>query len=493
MVKDLFYTLANASPFLGNLFTASLKGSLLLIVALAANAWMKKASAAFRHLFLVSVIFSLLLFLVPAPLRIIKMPSISVRQIAVGAPWQTPIISRSVGLWTMVNDEGKIKAKAVSSPMASYFPSLILSIWLLGAAITLARLIIGVLAVQRIRRTASTLSVPEVGLLLEECKNRMGLQSSVTLLLGPPYSVPATSGLLRPFILLPSECETWSRERLSAVLWHELAHIKRHDVVTNGLAQVIATLYWFNPLVWYALKQSKTALEEACDDMVLHQMRSFDYADHLLEILRSCRFTSPFFATMGNISTIERRIRNILRKKKNISPCTSSMVWGLLPLMLVVISLTLFGPKNDVQAKSPIENTPSKTSSIQRNAFLWPLKGEISSPFGFRKDPLTTEEKSHAGIDIRTPMYTPVASAANGVVIETGFRHDYGRYVIISHAEGWTTLYAKLSQINVKRDQEVKSGEVIALSGNSGRSTGPHLHFEVRKDGRSMNPLDVLE
>lgn len=117
----------------------------------------------------------------------------------------------------------------------------------------------------------------------------------------------------------------------------------------------------------------------------------------------------------------------------------------------------------------------------------------MSSDFGYRRDPFTGAAAMHAGIDFKGPIGTPVMAAADGVVSYAGVHSGYGNCVEITHANGLVTRYAHLSSFSVTLGQKVARGVQIARMGSSGRSTGPHLHFEVRLDGQAINPLKFLE
>lgn len=117
----------------------------------------------------------------------------------------------------------------------------------------------------------------------------------------------------------------------------------------------------------------------------------------------------------------------------------------------------------------------------------------ISSGFGYRSDPFTGDAAFHAGLDFRGPRGTPIYSAAQGVVSFAGIRQGYGNCVEIDHGNGLMTRYAHMSRIRTRRGQQVAPGDVIGAIGSTGRSTGPHLHFEVRINGRPVNPRPFLE
>ncbi len=136
-----------------------------------------------------------------------------------------------------------------------------------------------------------------------------------------------------------------------------------------------------------------------------------------------------------------------------------------------------------------------KISKLERSlflgtAFMSPVRyGKKTSQFGSRKDPFNSKRREfHKGIDIACKVGTEVRASRNGRVVFAGNKDGYGNLVIIEHEYGYQSYYGHLSRIKVKKGDEVKTGEMIALSGNTGRSTGPHLHFEIRKNGKSVNP-----
>jgi murein DD-endopeptidase MepM/ murein hydrolase activator NlpD len=117
----------------------------------------------------------------------------------------------------------------------------------------------------------------------------------------------------------------------------------------------------------------------------------------------------------------------------------------------------------------------------------------MSSGFGYRSDPFTGGGAMHAGLDFKGPVGTPILAAAKGTVVLAGFNGGYGKTIEIRHANGLVTRYAHLSGLNVRRGQMVERGVQIGRMGSTGRSTGSHLHFEVRLNGQAINPRKFLE
>ncbi len=122
----------------------------------------------------------------------------------------------------------------------------------------------------------------------------------------------------------------------------------------------------------------------------------------------------------------------------------------------------------------------------------WPVSGTITSPFGYRRNPFGGGLEFHQGLDIAAPTGTTVTAASSGTVISAGWYGGYGNYILIDHGGGMATGYGHLSQIFVSAGQQVQKGQAIGAVGSTGMSTGPHLHFEVRLNGKPTDPAAYL-
>jgi murein DD-endopeptidase MepM/ murein hydrolase activator NlpD len=120
-------------------------------------------------------------------------------------------------------------------------------------------------------------------------------------------------------------------------------------------------------------------------------------------------------------------------------------------------------------------------------------KWRLSSPYGYRADPFTGVRKFHTGMDLAAPTGTPVKASLDGKVIAVSFNQVYGNYVIISHINGYQTLYAHLHTATAKVGQRLNQGDKLGLVGSTGYSTGPHLHFTVYKNGKLVNPQELIK
>ena len=139
-----------------------------------------------------------------------------------------------------------------------------------------------------------------------------------------------------------------------------------------------------------------------------------------------------------------------------------------------------------------LANSNSSSTVISNGS--WPVPGysRVSSPFGYRIHPVLGIKKLHTGIDIPAPTGTPTVAVSSGTVIYSGVQGSYGNTVMIQHDNGLVSLYAHNSSLVVNVGDKVKKGQVVAKIGSTGRSTGPHLHFEIRVNGTAQNPLNYL-
>jgi murein DD-endopeptidase MepM/ murein hydrolase activator NlpD len=122
----------------------------------------------------------------------------------------------------------------------------------------------------------------------------------------------------------------------------------------------------------------------------------------------------------------------------------------------------------------------------------WPVRGAVNSEFGNRRSPWTEEREFHSGMDIRAERGTPIHAPAAGTVVHAGPAQDYGTLIVLDHGQDIRSLYGHLSKVSVRSGQRVVRGTVIGHTGNSGRSSGPHLHYEILVKGQSVNPRAYL-
>jgi murein DD-endopeptidase MepM/ murein hydrolase activator NlpD len=148
--------------------------------------------------------------------------------------------------------------------------------------------------------------------------------------------------------------------------------------------------------------------------------------------------------------------------------------------------------KQETSLQTLIEYFEDRHSLYTSTPTGWPVRGWVTSPFGKRVSPINGKAEYHDGIDIAAEVGTAVHAPADGVVIKAGYEAGYGNVVELSHGYGLKTVFGHNSRLNVKQGQHVKRGDIISYSGNTGSSTGPHVHYEVRVNNLPVNPIRYL-
>jgi septal ring factor EnvC (AmiA/AmiB activator) len=135
-----------------------------------------------------------------------------------------------------------------------------------------------------------------------------------------------------------------------------------------------------------------------------------------------------------------------------------------------------------------VEYLEDQKSLLSSTPSIWPVKGWLTSTFGYRTSPFTGRRELHKGLDIATRSSTPIIAPADGLVVFAGREGGFGNMLIVDHGYGIMTRYAHCSSLEAKLGDKIKRGDIVAKVGSTGRSTGPHLHYEVAVNGVSVNP-----
>jgi hypothetical protein len=272
------------------------------------------------------------------------------------------------------------------------------------------------------------------------------------------------------------------------ILDHEITHVRQFHWIDLIIAEAVSVILWFNPFVVLYKNSLKLQHEYLADNQVLrHEHRAQDYLMSMLrqvKLVSSGGLASPFYC-----KTIKKRVIMITKNKTSVK-----YVWTyLLIVPLVGILLTAFTLKN-----SPMILVQNKTEAATINKpSIYPVNTKSitqKNGYGERINPMTKKKDFHRGIDLAANEGTNVMATANGVVTEAQFDQEgkMGNYIIIKHDETYTTLYSHLKSFVVKAGDKVQQGQVIGYVGNTGVSTGPHLHYEVIVNGERVNPKDYL-
>lgn len=213
--------------------------------------------------------------------------------------------------------------------------------WAAVALAIAARQVMHHLALARLIRACDVLEQLEWQVALEAASRRLGLSRRVKILIHRENMSPMTAGVLRPVIVLPAAAVSWAAAQRDSVLLHELAHVRRHDVLTQLVAGLACAVYWFNPLCWIGLSQMRRSRELACDDLVLAGgQKPADYAGVLLGVAKSYRHRRLACAVgMARESNVEQRIMAILDSARNRMPLSRRAAIGLVAAAAAVVLL----------------------------------------------------------------------------------------------------------------------------------------------------------
>jgi len=246
-----------------------------------------------------------------------------------------------------------------------------LAFWALGMSLVIARLVAGTYRIWQLAKNASLVKQNSWVALAQGLGERLRLRSNVELRKSEQVPLPMTWGALRSVVMLPADADEWPQECRSIVLLHELAHVKRRDCLTQMLAQIVCALYWFNPLVWLAVRQLHVERELACDDQVLEVgTKASEYANHLVEIARSFQAghqLSPVGVGMA-CSQLESRVRSILDpgvQRRGLNRLSAGLI--VAGAMCLIFSLAVVQPWGKTTASQIDGSSGARSAEIQND------------------------------------------------------------------------------------------------------------------------------
>lgn len=307
-----------------------LKATLILVAAFGISVVLQRASAGTRHLVWLVALGTLLvapILIAWTPLEIHVLPAIDMTTVVArtGDEVTPAAISPRAPAATEAHAPARLARIASAPRSASMWPTIVASagqgalviaaVWASGVLLVLGGLGWSLLVVRRIVRAARPLEDPVWGSLLVEAADRLGLDETPRLVVARETHMPFGCGVFVPTIVLPETSHAWNQDRRRAVLLHELAHVRRRDLVGHMLGRIACAAYWFHPLVWMAAKRLRTESERACDDLaVTSGTHAADYAEHLLDIVTAVRaHATPVAAlAMARRNEFEGRMLAIL-------------------------------------------------------------------------------------------------------------------------------------------------------------------------------------
>ena len=401
------------------------KATALLMLALGVTIGLRRAPAGARYIVWLATLATLLLVPAvsqwsPLPLRIL--------------PSETPTFARFAPEAASVPAEpAQPRRVATPSPSApsvtapsrielSATTTLLLA-WGAVGALLLGWLLLGALAVRRIVSRARTLNDEAWLGPMYDVADRLDLDHAPRLVMSSAIEMPFACGILRPTIVLPASAEQWNAERRRVVLFHELAHIRRRDLIGHTLGRIVCAFYWFHPLVWSAAKHLRSESERACDDLVLAcgGARASDYANHLLEIVTAVRVQgAPATALpMANKREFEGRMLAILDPAvKRATPSRAQTL--VLTLGLGALSLTIAAVA-PVRRAAPVNvesstASPNLTPASASDALVSPVPQKIARR-DTTKAPSATDTRTATAIQTQTQSQSQTANTSTTVSV----------------------------------------------------------------------------
>lgn len=358
--------------------------------------------------------------------------------------------------------------------------------------------------VQHAVRTSCPAHEPwQLELVRQWCR-RLGIRRRVELRITAERLVPFTTGVLRPRVVLPRDLVVHGRRiAVESVIAHELAHVARLDSLWGRLQQLLQAVYFFHPLVWISNARLCHEREQLCDARVLEQGRldPREYARSLLEVLQLDlhRVNAPAFGPRHR--RLAMRLRSILDHRPAAGLRTPLAVAAVTLLGLFLLPMMIpgaaAGPSREAAPAAAASVAPAPPMVPPGPILVNPLPGSrVTQPWGRFRNPFSGKLTHHDGIDLAAPAGTEVRAAGAGTVAvatetytESGV---WGHVVVLDHGDGVATLYAHLGELLVSAGDTIEQGQPIARVGSTGRSTGPHVHLEIRRGDQPEDPATFV-
>ena len=313
----------------------------------------------------------------------------------------------------------------------------------------------------------------------------------------------------RPFsffsnVFIPKKL--FGTEAFEQILTHECEHVRQFHSFDRLLMDFVVSLFWFNPFIYLYRNALIEIHEFQADEVVLNRFNDpIGYQEILYSQLQSARYSG--LVSHFNFSMIKKRIVMMNKQRK-----MSGWVYALtIPVTLMVVfafsSKDAMEPLNEVGDEiasmigSEIDSEEPQLVPVSDQQedipSISPISGSdgvrMTSGFGMRMHPIEKVKKMHFGMDFACKTGTEILATADGEVKSVTHTKGYGKMITLIHGDDYQTKYAQLSEFKVAEGDKVRKGDVIALSGNSGASTAPHLHYEILKGGKRVDPADYIK
>lgn len=363
---------------------------------------------------------------------------------------------------------------------------------------------------------------------------KLGLRTEPRLRIVAEGLSPFSFGILRPVICLPAGLERQlDREALDLVVAHECLHAARGDGWLRPLERFVADLLWFNPFAWRIRRELDVARELACDEAVLKHARAHRaYAHTLRNVAGIAAGLGPAvpaasMSLAGSPRSLMLRMRQALagaRAKPAWTALAGVAVFGVTGTLAACMQGVAAAPRveapvapraqseqeqasvasnaepNSAETSGSEEPTPSQTPAARippklgfdrKTSPIVSQSARLTANYGYMPDPFTGRTMFHEGIDLAASWGASILAPVDGEITYAGAKGSYGRLVELDAENGVKMRFGHLNVISVKLGEEVRAGQKLGTMGATGRTTGPHVHFEYLRDGKSYDPVTV--
>lgn len=340
---------------------------------------------------------------------------------------------------------------------------------------------------------AAALDEPNLEAALEEWRGRIGVTVRPRYVFSHIVTSVCVYGFFRPIIVMPFNLlDRVSIEDAALMGAHEMAHIKRGDVLLFALCSIAKAVFWFNPFMHQICARSNLAAEQGADALVLARgVNRKQYAHCFVQGLRLAANARTGFAgeLIPSFTPFDKRSRR-QRLDAILSGAPETPALNLPAKISLAASAAIAVCLACAQAAFAVA-PPAMKDALP----VAPVKGEITLGYGETSKLLGAKRIAHEGVDIKAPRGEPVHASGAGKVIDATDKYrgsdNWGKVVVIDHGHGLVTRYAHLDSYSVRKGDQVDAGEVIGAVGATGVVSGPHLHFEVIVDGKTVDPEPV--
>jgi murein DD-endopeptidase MepM/ murein hydrolase activator NlpD len=394
-----------------------------------------------------------------------------------------------------------------SSPLLEMFLLLI-------ATVSLTRIVSYLVKLKNFKRTLQSfnrknLNSSSLTFLAE--KQRVFIEKrAIDILVVEELISPYVTGLFRPKLVLPESFFSLPTTQQVLLFEHELTHIKHHDVAWLNVSQVLSSLLWFAPAIRFFQHQIEQSIEIECDTRVLEKYPTMkkEYGGALINIIKltqqKVQPQAAFFISQ-QFGTLKNRI--LLTQQKNKTQGINLMHKITLGLSAILLSSASWALSAKMENLMKIEEFLSIHKHATRHI---DEVTKVKKPTGTWTNPLVTSRvsskfkakqrirgfKAHLGIDLAAEKGQPIVAASQGIVViadDSTLHKNYGKVVVIDHGEGTLSMYLHMDSIAVNKGDAITLGQSIGEVGDTGKATGPHLHFEVITAGRHIDPASIIE